>query len=74
LFWSSFDPFFLGSCCCFWTARSLHEKRGTFGWKRGTSGPRSLRGKTRSLRTCLLKFVFGLFKCSFWDPSFALIF
>jgi hypothetical protein len=26
LFWSSFDPFFLGSCCCFWTARCLREK------------------------------------------------
>jgi hypothetical protein len=45
LFWSSFDPFFLGSCCCFWTAWS----------QRGTFGTRNLRRKTRSLRTCCWK-------------------
>jgi hypothetical protein len=31
LFWSSFDLFFLGSCCYFWIVRSLREKRGTSG-------------------------------------------
>jgi hypothetical protein len=60
------------------------------GKKRGTSGARSLRGKTRNLREssdrgasrrkrgasapACWNFVFGLSECSFWDPSFALIF
>jgi hypothetical protein len=43
LFWSSFDLFFLGSCCCFWIAWSLQEKH-------RTSGTQSLRGKIRNLR------------------------